>query len=139
MHIDPDRNAQPEVEEPDRSGVRRPLFTGMREVHAIWFDTALIGEAAARMRVLAYWQPGARLHLAAGGYLLTLAAPRRLHCGELDGLALCRIDGILASAPLAPDERRGMPPGGCWLVRGTQLRACALGEAEAIDPATWID
>lgn len=122
-----------------RHNIRRPLFDGMREIHAIWFDVALIGEAQARRRVLAWWRAGACLHRAADGYVLTLARPQYANCDTLDGLALCRIDGILSSAPLAADERQAVPHGGCWLVRGAQAHAFSLTAAEAIDPAAWID
>jgi hypothetical protein len=122
-----------------RPNIRRPLFDGMREIHAIWFDVALIGEAQARRRVLAWWQAGARLHRAADGYVLTLARPQYADCDTLDGLALCRVDGILSSAPLAADERHAVPHGGCWLVRGAQALTFSLTAAEAIDPAAWID
>ncbi len=122
-----------------RSNIRRPLFGGMREIDAIWFDVALIGEAQARQRVLGWWQAGARVHRAADGYLLTLAKPRFVNCEALDGLALCRVGGILSSAPLAADERTAIPHGGCWLVRGAQAHAFPLADADLLDPATWID
>jgi hypothetical protein len=122
-----------------RNNIRRPLFGGMREIHAIWFDLGLIGEAQARKRVLAHWQPGARLHRVGGGYLLSLARPRLGNCDSLDGLALCRVDGILSSAPLAADEKQAMPHGGCWLVRGAQAHAFKLTEADLVDAAAWLD
>ncbi len=121
------------------NNIRRPLYDGMRDVHALWFDVELLGEAQARTRVLRHWQAGAQLHRAADGYLLTLARPRMADCATLDGLALCRIDGVLSSAPLAPDERRSMPYGGCWLVRGALAHAISLNEADKVDPALWID
>ena len=69
--------------------IRRPLYDGTRQVHALWFDIGLIGEAVARARVLRHWAPGARLHLVHGGYLLMLSAPRFARCSDLDGLPLC--------------------------------------------------
>ena len=122
-----------------KTNVRRPLFHGMREVHALWFDLGLIGQAQARARVLRHWQAGARLHQADGGYLLTLARPMLADCAALDGLALCRLDGVLSSAPLEHDERSAVPYGGCWLVRGAQAHAIALTYADQVDPAAWID
>jgi hypothetical protein len=122
-----------------RNNIRRPLFGGMREIHAIWFDLAVIGEAQARKRVLTHWRPGARLHRAGGGYLLTLAKARMDNCDTLDGLALCKVDGILSSAPLAADEKKAVPHGGCWLVRGAHAHAHALTEADLVDAAAWID
>ncbi|SHH13798.1 bpX6 domain-containing protein [Massilia sp. CF038] len=121
------------------NNIRRPLFDGMREIHAIWFDVPLIGEPAARRRILAHWQRGARLHRAAEGYLLTLAQSRFADCDGLDGLALCRLGTGLSSAPLAVDELAAIPPGGCLLVRGAHAVACSLTAAELVDPALWID
>jgi len=119
--------------------IRRPLFDGMREVHAIWFDVALIGEQEARRRVLGHWQVGARLYLIDGGYLLALPRPKFANCGSLDGLALCQLDQILSSAPLAPDEKAGIPHGGCWLVRAAKAQAYTLADADRVDAAHWID
>jgi hypothetical protein len=122
-----------------RSNIRRPLFDGMREIDAIWFDLELLGETPARGRILAHWEAGARLHRVGEGYLLTLARPRFVHCARLDGLALCKVDGILSSAPLAADEKASAPHGGCWLIRGAQARAFRLADADLVDPAQWID
>lgn len=119
--------------------VRRPLYSGTRDIDALWFDLGLIGEAAARRRILARWKPGASLYRVADGLLLKLARPLLLDCASAGGLALCRLDGILSSAPLAPDERASIPHGGCWLVRGAQAHAYQPGEAERVDPAAWID
>jgi hypothetical protein len=119
--------------------IRRPLFEGMREVHAIWFDIGLLGDAQARVRVLAHWQTGARLHLTGGGYLLMLVKPMMADCRKLDGLALCKVDGVLASAPLADDERHAVPPGACLLVRGAQVHAVATTKENEVDAGAWID
>jgi hypothetical protein len=120
-----------------RNNIRRPLYDGMREVHAIWFDIGLLGEAQARRRVLAQWQTGARLHLADGGYLLSLVKPVHADCATLGGLALCKADGVLSSAPLASDERRAAAHGACLLVRGAQVQVVAMDNE--VDPAAWID
>jgi hypothetical protein len=111
----------------------------MQMVHALWFDLALIGEAEARRRVLRHWMPGARLHLVEDGFLLMLAAPRYGHCAALDGLPLCEQAGILASAPLAADERAATPPSSIWLVRAAQAQLISLVAAPRIDPAVWLD
>ncbi len=121
------------------NNIRRPLYDGMRDIHAIWFDLPLIGEQEARRRILAHWHSGASVHLAGGGYLLTLASARMADCATLDGLALCRTAGILSSAPLAPDEQAAIPAGGCCLVRGAHALVCSLGDTERVDPAAWID
>lgn len=119
--------------------IRRPLYQGMQLVHGLWFDLAPIGEAEARRRVLRHWTPGARLYDVQDGYLLMLAAPRPGHCASLDGLPLCEQAGILASAPLAADERAATPPASVWLVRGAQAHLVSLAAAPRIDPATWLD
>lgn len=121
------------------NNIRRPLYDGVREIHAIWFDLPLIGEQEARRRILARWQSGASVHLAGGGYLLTLARARFADCATLDGLALCRTGRILSSAPLTPDEQAAIPAAGCCLVRGAHALVCSLGDTERVDPAAWID
>ncbi|MFL6659951.1 MAG: bpX6 domain-containing protein, partial [Massilia sp.] len=121
------------------NNIRRPIFSGVLAIDAIWFDAALIGEAEARRRVLARWQLGARLHAAGGGYVLTLASPVHQDCATLDGLALCRTGAILASAPLEADERSRVAYGGCAIVRGAQLHFYALAESEQVDAAAWVD
>lgn len=121
------------------TNIRRPLYSGTREIDALWFDASLLGEAQARRRVLALWAPGASLYRVASGLLLKLARPVFVDCASAGGLPLCRLDGILSSAPLAPDERATIPHGGCWLVRGAQAHAYQLGDTDRVDPAAWID
>ena len=119
--------------------IRRPLYDGTRQVHALWFDIGLIGEAVARARVLRHWAPGARLHLVHGGYLLMLSAPRFARCSDLDGLPLCEQDGVLSSAPLAPDEHATTPPASLWLVRAARAHLINLAAAPRVNPAEWLD
>lgn len=121
-----------------QSKVRRPLYEGMQRIHALWFDNELIGETAVRQRVLAHWTPGSRLHRVHGGMLLLLGVPRPAHCAHIDGLPLCEENGVLSSAPLAPDEQDATPPACVWLVHGAQAQLVSLISAPRIDPSTWL-
>lgn len=119
--------------------VRRPLFDGMREVRAVWFDAELIGEETARLRVLAHWQPGSRLYRVLDGYLLEFAQPKYLRCTDSEGLPLCDVGGILASAPLTPEEKAALPPGRICLVRGARAHVLSPNASDSIDPSIWVN
>src|SRR3989442_1127537 len=119
--------------------VRRPVFDGVRLVRGVWLDVALLGETEARERVLRNWEPGARLHRSLGGYVLEFARARLCRCSELDGLALCEQEGLLASAPLTAQERARLPSSAVCLVRGALPEVVRLSEADRIDPAVWLD
>lgn len=119
--------------------VRRPLHQGSQLVAGLWFDPALLGEDAARARLLGQWEAGARAYRVHGGYLLEWSDARRLHCAGLPGLALCRVGGILSSAPLRDEERASLAPGMAVLVLGASLHIAELGPATRIDPSRWLD
>ncbi|MDQ1831866.1 bpX6 domain-containing protein [Massilia scottii] len=116
--------------------IRQPLFSGRREVRALWFDLALLGEIEARRRVLAHWQAGSHLFQACGGFLLAWPAPRREHVEALDALALCQVGEVLSSAPLSDAELAALPAGAYWLVRAGVAQA-AVPEAR-VDPSPWL-
>ncbi|MFB9245810.1 hypothetical protein IV454_17700 [Massilia antarctica] len=116
--------------------IRQPLFSGRREVRALWFDLALLGETEARRRVLAHWQAGSQLFQACGGFLLAWPAPRWQHVDALDALALCQVGAALSSAPLSDAELAALPAGAYWLVRAGVAQA-AVPDAR-VDPAPWL-
>ncbi|MCY0916071.1 bpX6 domain-containing protein [Massilia antarctica] len=116
--------------------IRQPLFSGRREVRALWFDLALLGETEARRRVLAHWQAGSQLFQACGGFLLAWPAPRWQHVDALDALALCQVGEVLSSAPLSDAELAALPAGAYWLVRAGVAQA-AVPDAR-VDPAPWL-
>lgn len=119
--------------------IHRPLFDGTRKVRALWFDPAVIGEQEAHRRIIAHWQPQARLFRLFGGYLLEWPQARQCRCADLDGLPLCDIDGILSSAPLTTAERTGAVAGSVWLVAGAQAVSAVPGTAQRIDPSIWLE
>ncbi|XLZ68993.1 bpX6 domain-containing protein [Massilia sp. SR12] len=119
--------------------IRRPLYSGSQPVRALWFDCALQGEDAARRRVLAHWETGARAYALNNGYLLEWRAPRRLLCEQVDGLPLCEHGGRLASAPLLSGESTSIAPGHVVLVLGATLHSFELGPQLRIDPSRWLD
>ncbi|WP_343730883.1 bpX6 domain-containing protein [Duganella sp.] len=118
--------------------IRRPLYEAMQHIHALWFDLEIIGEAAARCRVLGHWTPGSRLYQVHGGLLLILGTPRHAHCANMNGLPLCEENGVLSSAPLAQDERGATPPSCIWLVQGAHAHLISLAHVPCIDPSTWL-
>lgn len=118
--------------------ITRPLFDGTREVKALWFDPALIGEPETHRRIIAHWQPQARLFRLFGGYLLEWPQARQYRCAALDGLPLCDQGGILSSAPLTPQERAGATGGSVWLIAGARAEVATPGVAERIDPSIWL-
>lgn len=118
--------------------IARPLFDGTREVKALWFDPAIIGEPEAHRRIIAHWHPQARLFRLFGGYLLEWPQARQCRCAALDGLPLCDQGGILSSAPLTPQERAGAAGGSVWLISGARADVAMPGVAERIDPSIWI-
>ena len=119
--------------------VRRPVYRGSQMVRALWFDTALLGEAQARRRLLDQWDLGARAWRLHGGYLLEWPRARRLQCERAPGLPFCDQDGILVSAPLLAQERAGIAPGTAVLVLGASVHAQALDTALRVDPSEWLD
>jgi hypothetical protein len=119
--------------------IRRPLFEGTRMVRALWFDATLIGEPAARRRVLAHWEAGSRAYRVREGYLLDWPRARLLACARQDGMSLCEEHGVLSSAPLAADERAGLAPGCAVLVLDAQAQAHPLSLAARVDPSLWLD
>jgi hypothetical protein len=122
-----------------RHDVRRPVFEGSQMVRALWFDCALHGEAEARRRVLAAWEPGARAYRVHNGFLLEWSRPRRTMCARAPGLPLCERDGVLASAPLSDGERARLQPGSAVLVFGAGMHMYVLAPDLRVDPSLWLD
>ncbi len=123
--------------------IQRPLFDGVREVRGLWFDVPLIGEDEARRRIFRNWEAGAKLYRELGGYVLEFPAARLCRCDDLDGAALCEVEGLLSSAPLTSEERSSLPGAGTQgmvcLVRDAQAEFGRLDPSRRIDPAIWLD
>lgn len=129
----------PEPDSPLTAPIARPLFDGTRQVSALWFDPALLGEREAQHRVIANWCPQAKLFALFGGYLLQWPQSRQHACAELGGLPLIDIDGFLSSAPLSLQERTSAHAGSVWLIAGARAEVAVPGTAQRIDPSIWVD
>lgn len=109
---------------------------------AFVLEPALLGEHEARARVLAWWQPGAALHvLPDQRWLLRLFRPVRVDCAVALGAVLVRdVTGALFAAPLRAGERTALAPSAddVVLVVAGVARVQSLAACGALDPATWI-
>jgi len=122
-----------------RPDVRRPVLRGSQRVRGLWFDRTLLGEDEARRRLLAAWETGALAYQAGAGYLIEWKTAHRLQCEAAPGLPLCDDAGVLASAPLQPQERADIARGAAVLVFGAGLHVHALDAGSRIDPSGWLD
>jgi hypothetical protein len=108
-------------------------------------DGSLIGEAEARRRILALWEPGATVYRIARGWLIRLPAPRRVRCDQAPGLPLTAekipVGRALVSAPFTPEDLRALDPPDGALVRlqAGETRIERPAEADRVDPAIWLD
>jgi hypothetical protein len=116
------------------------------EASAVLLDEELIDPLAARRRAIAAWSPGVTMHRlrAAGGALLVrFPAPRVVDCARAPGLPLVRLGeaGILASAPLDPDEIAAIAPpaGAVVIVRGGEPACVVPADGDLEDPARFLD
>ena len=121
------------------STLRQPTLPGHRSVDALWWPTDWFDEATRRHRIIDNWQAGARLYRFAQGDLVCLAQPRELDCDALAAWPLQRIAGTLCSAAVHATEFAGRPVANAWLALGAQLQALQFADAEAADPAEWLE
>ncbi|MFP2934303.1 bpX6 domain-containing protein, partial [Pyxidicoccus sp. 3LG] len=120
---------------------RRHLHRGTVRAAAFWFDPALLGEGAARRRVLAAWMPGAVVYAVAGGYLLRLPRPCVVASHAAPGLPLTVEQGVLSSAPLSATERGRLElrEGSVVLVLAGVARVHPLAGAPVVELSQWLD
>lgn len=124
---------------------RTPAWRGVVDAAGFLIDAALIGEAEARRRILALWEPGATVHRIERGWLIRLPAPRRVRCDQAPGLPLTAekvpMGRALVSAPFAPEDLRAIdPPDGALIrLRAGATRVERPSEMERVDPAAWLD
>lgn len=116
-------------------------WIGTHAFEALWLDRSLLGEDAARRRILSLWRPGVSVRSLAGGYLITLATPQQLDARRAPGLPLLRVQGRLLSVPLSPAEWDALapPPGAVLLLRGGVIEAHNPDDAPTVQPARWLD
>ncbi len=119
--------------------VRQPLWPGHQTVAALWIDATLLSTPQRRALLIANWQPGSRALQFDGGDLLLFAQSERRYCGDGRGLPLVRVDGVLLSAPLRPDERATLAGADIGVIVGAQVCALRLADATAIDLSQDVD
>jgi hypothetical protein len=119
--------------------VRQPLWPGHQTVAALWIDATLLSMPQRRALLIANWQPGSRALQFDGGDLLLFAQSERRYCGDGRGLPLVRVDGVLLSAPLRPDERATLAGADIGVIVGAQVCALRLADATAIDLSLDVD
>ncbi|MCC6536210.1 MAG: hypothetical protein IT162_01585 [Bryobacterales bacterium] len=120
---------------------RRTVFSGRLLASGLWFDTTLIGEARARQRIAAAWQPGSLVRrYDNAGLLLTWPAPRWVNSAATLGTPVIALhNATLATAPLTAAETKRLPARSLALVRGGELIVTPLAGLTREDPGAWID
>ncbi len=141
---------------------RQVVHRGSVEAGAFLFDPELIGEAAAKARVLSAWVPGALVYATPMGYLLHLPRPIRTVVSTANGLPLVKGAGlppvhfaplqpvqigserhteILSSSPLDEKElaQLDVPPFGVVIARGGEACVLVLSPNDLVDVAAWVD
>lgn len=118
--------------------VQQPLLRGVHAVAGLWLPAQRFAEPARQALLLTHWRAGSRAWRFADGDLLRWPAPQRQPCEPLLGWPLILLDGTLCSAPLLPRERAGLPAADAWLIRGGQVQALRLVDAEPLQPGHWL-
>ncbi len=117
---------------------RAIVHRGRLAACGVLLERSLLGEAEARRRALAAWEPGLRVLEIEGGLVLRFARPRLLDATLAAGHLLVERAGLLLAAPLTPAELAalGAPPGSVVAVRAG--RAVALATGAEPDLAAWL-
>lgn len=119
--------------------IRHPVWHGVQPIAALWFAHDTLGADARIARLFAEWMPGAQALRFPEGDVLLFAEPRLRRCDDCPGLPLCRVGGVLASGPLASDERRALAGADLGIVTGARLAALRRADGVAIDLARHLD
>lgn len=125
--------------EHDAALIRRPVLTGHQQIEGLWFSCERFDESERARLILDQWQTGASVYRFADGDLLRFCHPVSVQCEAMLGWPLIRQGRALCSAPLAPQEIRGLPAADVWLVRGSHVTALHLRDATALAPSQWLD
>lgn len=112
-------------------------------VHASGFflDSELVGETEAQRRILAHWQPKARVYGLKEGLLLLLHSPILIAAEQAIGTPLVHHEGHFLAAPLSEKEMRVLQAsfGSLLRVRGGKIAIEELDENLLERPENWID
>ena len=119
--------------------IRRPLLTGHQTIDGLWLPAErFVAQERVRL-ILAYWRRGGAAYRFADGDLLQFSAPVAVDCQALAGWPLVRQGRGLCSARLASEELRALPTADLWLIRGGQVHALQVRDAEVLEPGLWLD
>ncbi|KRA21136.1 bpX6 domain-containing protein [Lysobacter sp. Root604] len=122
----------------DSANVRHPVWRGQQAVSGLWFPSWIAPDLRSA-RLLAAWVPGCRAYRFATGDALCFPQPRILVCETTQGLALCRIQGGMYSAPLTSRELARLPATDIGIVQGAQVLSLTLEQAIELDMSASID
>jgi hypothetical protein len=102
-------------------------------------DERLLGHGELVRRVLALWEPGARLRQTRAGPVVQLARPRRTPVNASPGAPLVAAGGVLCGTTIDEARLRALapPPGAILLRQGGAI--VVIADAEERSPAAWID
>ncbi len=117
---------------------RQLTHVGRVLAHGFVIEPQITGEAEARRRILALWQPGATVSQWRGSYILQLPKPISVRVDTAPGVPLVLQDGRLCALPLTTDELE-QTSAGVVVARDAQAYVLGSAELEPIDPATWVD
>ncbi|MFO0684170.1 MAG: bpX6 domain-containing protein [Sandaracinus sp.] len=118
------------------------LFHGSHEATGLVVGGLGTREAARRARVIALWEPGARVHaIDADRLVVRFATARRMRSEHAPGMLLVAAHGISSTSPLAPGwlAEREVPREGIVIAEAGRLVVRTPTERDACDPADWID
>lgn len=111
--------------------VRQPLLKGRRTVAGLWLPADWLDVEERTALLLHHWHADARAWRFAEGDLLRFASARPMDCDGLVGWPLLALKGGgLCSAELEAEERAMLPVADLWLVRGSQVQALRLADAQ---------
>jgi len=119
--------------------IRRPLLTGHQSIDGVWLPADRFTTQERARLILGHWRTGAAAYRFADGDVLQFSAPVALDCQTLAGWPLVRQGRGLCSARLTADELRALPTADLWLVRGSQVHALQLRDAEVLEPGLWLE
>jgi hypothetical protein len=119
--------------------IRRPILAGHQQIEGLWFSSERFDESARERLILEHWQVGAGAYRFAEGDLLRFCTALSVQCETLAGWPLIRQGAGLCSALLAPEELHTLPAADVWLVRGSQVQALLLRDAEGLSPGQWLN
>ncbi|MGY2097737.1 bpX6 domain-containing protein [Pseudomonas simiae] len=119
--------------------IRRPLLTGHQPIDGMWLPAERFALQERARLMLDHWRTGATAYRFADGDLVQFSTPVALDCQTLAGWPLVRQGRGLCSAQLSNEEQRALPAADLWLVRGSQVHALQLRDAQALEPGQWLD